>query len=44
MNRRGVMQKRWAELIRELKREERMKDWPAGTDIKFSNARAERNC
>jgi uroporphyrinogen-III decarboxylase len=36
------MQKNWAELTREQKREERMKNWLAGTGINFRDARAEK--
>lgn len=36
------MQKNWAELTRDQKREERMKNWLAGTGIKFRDAKAER--
>jgi uroporphyrinogen-III decarboxylase len=36
------MQKNWAEMTREQKREERMKNWLAGTGIRFRDARAEK--
>lgn len=36
------MQKNWSELTREQKREERMKNWLAGTGIKFRDANAEK--
>jgi uroporphyrinogen-III decarboxylase len=37
------MNKKWAELTREQKREERMKDWLAGTGVNFRDAKAEKN-
>lgn len=36
------MQIDWSELTREQKREERMKNWLAGTNIRFRDARAEK--
>ena len=36
------MKANWSELTRDQKREERMKDWLAGTGIRFRNAKAEK--
>jgi uroporphyrinogen-III decarboxylase len=36
------MQKNWSALTREQKREERMKNWLAGTGVQFRDARAEK--
>lgn len=36
------MSAKWSELTREQKREERMKDWLAGTGIRFRDAKAEK--
>jgi uroporphyrinogen-III decarboxylase len=37
-----IMQKNWSQLTREQKREERMKNWLAGTGITFRDAKAEK--